>query len=102
MRSDLTVVPHVHKIVQLHAFRDARVIERPAIDRGVRSDFHIVGNLHNPRLGEFPVLPFPKRITETVRPNHRSAMNPYTPPQPCAPIHLDPRANPPIPTNPPP
>ena len=72
MRPDLTVVPHVHQIVQFHAFRDAGVVERTAIDRGVRSDFHVIANLHDPHLGKLPVLPLTKRVTETLRSNHRA------------------------------
>src|SRR5207245_4529724 len=62
VRPDLTVVPHVDKIVQLHAFGDAGVVEGTAIDGGVRPNLHVITNLHNPRLGELPILPFTERV----------------------------------------
>ena len=45
VRADLYVVPDVHQIVQLHAFVDARIVQRAAIDRRVRANLHVVADL---------------------------------------------------------
>src|SRR5260370_35608495 len=96
VRPNLTVVPHVYEIVQFHAFGDARVVERTAIDRAVRSDFYFVANLRDSRLRKFPVLPFTEGIAETIRPNHRAGMYLHAAPQAHAGIQRDARVNAPI------
>src|SRR5260370_28201137 len=100
VRPNLTVVSYLHEVVQLHAFRNAGVIQRTAINRGVRSDFHVIANLNNPRLGEFPISPFSERIAETIPANHRSRMNLHAPPQAYSCIQGHARANPAILANP--
>ena len=45
MRADLHIVAHMHQVIELHSLRDARVVQRPAIDRGVRPDLHVICNL---------------------------------------------------------
>ena len=75
VRADLAVVADVHEIIELDAFGDARVVERTAVDGGVRADFHIVGDFDNSCLRKFPILPFSLRVTETVCADDCSGMN---------------------------
>src|SRR5260370_19270375 len=56
---DLHVMPHVDEVVQFYAFRDARVVQRTAVNRCVRPDLHVVADLHTPHLRKLPALPSP-------------------------------------------
>ncbi len=96
VRADLAVVADVHEIVQFHAFGDARVVERAAIDRRVRSDFDIVGNFHDARLRKFPVPPFAVRVAKSVCANDRAGMNFHAMPDADAGVKSDARMNPAI------
>ena len=75
VRANLAVVADVDQIVQLHAFSDARIIERAAVDRGVCADFDVVANFHNSGLRKFPVFSVTRSIPKTVRANDRAGMN---------------------------
>src|SRR2546430_1505719 len=71
----MAVVPDVHKIVQLHAFSNARVFQRPAVNRGVRTDFYVVSDFDDACLRKLPIPPVPLSIPKTVRAEHPSRMN---------------------------
>src|SRR5215469_4703876 len=75
VRADLAVVPNVNQIVEFHAFKNARVVQRAAVNRGVRANLDVVANLHNPDLRKFPMLSFSESVAEPVRANHRARMN---------------------------
>src|SRR5882757_2865927 len=75
MRANLHVVPDVNKVVELHAFGDASVVQRAAIDGGVCADLHLVGDLHDADLRKFPVAAIAIDIAKTVRTNDCSRMN---------------------------
>src|SRR5579862_2061814 len=96
MRANLDVVSHVHQVIQLHPLRDSRVVQRTAINRRVRSNLHVVPNLHNSRLREFPVPPFSVRISKSIRAQHRPRMNLHTIPHPHVRIQRHPRMQPAI------
>src|SRR5258708_24693109 len=72
MRSDLHVVADMHQIVELDAFRDARVVQRAAVDGGVRADLDIVANFYNSRLRKFPVAAFAECVAKSIRAEHRA------------------------------
>jgi len=57
---------YLHEIVYLRLLR-CGVVQRTAIDRGVRSDFH-TSPISQSRCG-LPILPFTERIAEPIRPN---------------------------------
>src|SRR6266700_1738946 len=75
MRANLDVVADMHQIVELHAFRDARVVQRAAVDGAVRADLDIVANLYNSRLRKFPVAAFAECVAKSVRAQHRAGVN---------------------------
>src|SRR5215470_6185689 len=75
MRANLYVMADMNKIVELYARCDACVIQRTAVDRGVRADFDVVRNLHDARLRKLQVAPFTVRIAKSVRANHGARMN---------------------------
>src|SRR5262249_61871300 len=43
--ADAAVVPDLHQVVDFGPRSDARRLERAAVDRGTRSDFHVVADL---------------------------------------------------------
>src|SRR6266481_5583156 len=75
VRADLHVVTHVHKVIDLHAFGDARVVQRAAINGRVRADLHVVADLHDTDLRKFPVAPVAVGIAETIRANDAAGVN---------------------------
>ncbi len=94
VRADLHVVPHVHQVIQLHTFRDARIIERATINCRVRADLYVISNFHDSGLRKFPVPPLAIRIAKPVRANHCARMNFGAMPDACASIESHPRMNP--------
>src|SRR5260370_11908255 len=55
VRADPHVVAHVYEVIDLHAFGDACVIQRAAIDGRVRANLHVVSDFHDAHLRKFPV-----------------------------------------------
>src|SRR5438876_7482763 len=70
VRANLAVVANVHQVVEFHALRDARVIERTAVNRRVGANFDVIANLHNTNLRELPLPPVSQGVAESVGANH--------------------------------
>src|SRR5262249_49360308 len=68
------VMAYVNQIVQFYAFGDACVIQRAAINRGVRANFDIVSNFNDARLRKLYVSPFTMRVTKSVGSNYGTGM----------------------------
>ena len=68
------VVRDVNEVVQFRASPDFRAIERPAINRGICADFHIILNFDLANLWKFPALPALGDITKAVRADHGAGM----------------------------
>ncbi len=64
--SDHAVVRNLYLIVELDAVPDHGVVQRAAIDGGVRADLHIVANAHCPGLGNLDPAAFVIREAEAV------------------------------------
>src|SRR6266446_1329835 len=96
VRANLAVVADVDEIVQLHALRDACIIERAAVDRGVRADFDVVANFHDSGLRKFEVLSVTRSVPKTVRADHRAGMNFHAMTDAHASVKRDARMNPAI------
>src|SRR4029077_6955307 len=79
---------------------DACVVERTAIDRRVRSDLHVIADLHQPRLRKFEVAPFARRISKSVRADHRTGMNFHAISHTHAAVKSHPRMQPAVRTDP--
>src|SRR5437879_5260310 len=75
MRADLYVVPDVHEVIELHALGNAGVIQRPAINRGICTDFHVIANLDYAYLRKFPVAAITEDITEAICTDDRACVN---------------------------
>src|SRR5262249_34259211 len=75
VRADLDVVPDVDQIVELNAFGDARVVERAAVNRRIRPDFHVIRDFNDSDLRKFPVPAFAIGITEAVCTQHSARVN---------------------------
>src|SRR6266852_1108607 len=75
VRADLHVMADVHEVIELDAFREARVVQRAAIDGGVRADLHVVRDLHDAHLRKLPVTAAVVGVTKTVRADHRAGVN---------------------------
>jgi hypothetical protein len=73
--ADLAVVSHVDQIIQLHTLANTRIVQRPAIDRGIGANLHVIANLHNPNLRKFPIAFLAARISKSVGANDRSGVN---------------------------
>ena len=86
----------MHQIIQLCPLLDTGVFQRATINRRVRADLHVIGNLHNSCLRKLPVLPFAVRITKTVGSDHCSGVNFHAMPDPHSAIKGDPRMDPAI------
>src|SRR5437667_1762399 len=89
----MAVVADVYKIVELHPFPNARIVQRASVNRGVRSDFHVVSDFDDARLRKLPVLPVLLGIPKTVRTEHRSRMNLHAMPDSYAAIKRHARMN---------
>ena len=75
VRTNLYVMANMDQIIDFHASGDAGIVQRAAINGGIRSDFHIVANFDNPHLRKFPVAALAKRVAETVRAQYGSGMD---------------------------
>jgi hypothetical protein len=75
MHANLHVVSYVDEVIELHAFRDARVAQRAAIDSGVCANLHVIADLHDAYLGKFPVAAIAVNVAETIGANHGSGVN---------------------------
>src|SRR2546430_15926594 len=75
VRSNLHVVSDMYQIIDFDAFGNTRIVQRAAIDRGVRADLHVVTYFYDTSLRKFPVPAFAKRVAETVRSQNSSRVN---------------------------
>src|SRR5260370_17865014 len=78
MRSNLHIVAYMHQVIQLHSFRNSRIVQRPSVNRSIRPNPHIVRNLHQPRLRKFPITLAIECKSKPIRSHHRSPMNLHT------------------------
>src|SRR5262249_14359729 len=69
------VVRDLDEIVDFHAFLNPGSAKPGAVDRCVRADLYIVVDLNDPDLLDLFVPAIDKFESETVRANHRAAMN---------------------------
>src|ERR1700757_2274779 len=65
----------MNKVIELHALRDAGIVQRAAIDGRIRPDLHVIANLDDADLRKFPVAPVAVDIAKTIGANHCSGMN---------------------------
>src|SRR5258708_12442208 len=78
MGSNLHIVTYMHQVIQLHSFRNPRIVQRPSVNRSVPPNLHIVRNLHQPRLRKFPITLAIECKSKPIRSQHRSRMNLHT------------------------
>jgi hypothetical protein len=64
--ADFAVVANVNEIIQLYAGGNPGVCEGAAIDGGIGADFHVIANLNNSGLREFPMPAFAEGVSKTV------------------------------------
>jgi hypothetical protein len=64
----------LHQIIYFRAFANDRRAERAAVNRHVRSDFHVVADDDAADLRHFTVSAGVKHIAETVRTDHRAGV----------------------------
>src|SRR3990167_9148730 len=74
MRADAHVVRNLYLVVQLHPLLDHRVVQRTAVDGGVRAYLDIVADHHATDLRNLDPAPLVHRDAETVRADHRAGM----------------------------
>src|SRR3989338_8788065 len=74
MRADAHVVRNLNLVVQLHSVLDHRVVQRAAVDGGVRADLDIIADHHAADLRNLDPAPLVHRDAETVRTDHRAGM----------------------------
>ena len=75
MFADDHVVRNLHEIVDLHVFLNPGAPKTRAINCRVRTDFHIIIDLHNPDLGNFALSPVFEFESETIGANDCAAVN---------------------------
>src|SRR5438067_13934149 len=75
VRADLHVVSDMHQNIDFNAFSNPRIVQRAAIDRGVRADLHVITYFHDTSLRKFPVPAFAKGVAEAVRSQNSSRVN---------------------------
>ena len=75
MLADANVVSQMNEIVEARAPTDTRLPRRPAIDRAVRADLHIVLADNRAELRNLAMRGTVPRETETVGTDHRAAVN---------------------------
>ena len=68
------VVSDVNEIVHFRASPDYRLIEGPAIDRGICADFHVILNFDLADLWKFPTLPAIGNVAKAIRSDHGAGM----------------------------
>src|SRR5206468_9006718 len=72
---DATVVSDVHQIVDLRTSANDCVIDAAAIDRGVRTNLHIVGDDASADMGNLLVSTLSEDIAKSIRPEARASMH---------------------------
>src|SRR5438105_734226 len=87
MLSHANVVSDVYEIVDFRSFTDERFAERCPIDRGVRTNFHVVFDAHDSDLWNFLVSPTDGDEAVTVRSDHHTAVQNASPADPRAVIN---------------
>ena len=75
MLANPDIVRNLHQVVDFDAASDASVIQRAAVNCGISSNFHIVGNLDRADLREFEVVAFTENVAEAVRADHSAGVN---------------------------
>ena len=79
MRADAAVVRDHDEVVDLDAFLDDGVVERTAVDGGVRADLDVVTDVHAADLRHLDPGAFLGRVAETVTADHRAGLDDATP-----------------------
>ena len=72
VRTNVHVVSYLDKVVQLDAILDDRVLQRPAVNAGIGSDFDIAANANRAKLLNFFPLTAMWRKAESVSTNHHA------------------------------
>src|SRR5262245_13081901 len=73
--ADFYIVADVHEIIDLYAFSDARVVQRPTIYCGVCANLDVVADLDDAGLRKLPIATFDKRVAKTVGAQYRAGLN---------------------------
>ncbi len=74
---DPYVVSHLHQVVELHSIANHRGVQRPAVDRRIRPDLHVVANLQPSNLRKL-MEPSGRRVrhkSESISSQHRARLH---------------------------
>jgi hypothetical protein len=82
VRPDAAVVRDHDEVVELDALLDHGVLERPAIDGGVRADLDVVAHLDTADLRHLDPGALVRRKSETIRSDHRPRLHYAAPANP--------------------
>src|SRR6185437_9485833 len=77
VRTDADVVRDLDLVVEAHVFFEHRVLERAAVDGGVRADFAIVADAHAAELRHLDPAVAVACQAETIGAQHRAGMDQY-------------------------
>tara|TARA_B000000460_G_scaffold248396_1_gene225842 strand:+ start:923 stop:1336 length:414 start_codon:yes stop_codon:yes gene_type:complete len=76
--TNLTVVSNLHQIVDHHTITHSRILNTASIDRGVRTDLHIITNSQRSKLRDTDPLAFIFGVSKPVATQHRTPLDDAT------------------------
>ena len=69
------VMPDLDQVIKLDAVFQYGVLQRPTVNAGIGSDFHVVANEHAAQLLNLDPLPLVRRETKSIGADHRTWMH---------------------------